>query len=184
MKYKTFHDPEHLYFLTSTISGHKMLFYKDEYAMIIIRSLDYLRRNGFIKLYAFVVMPNHVHQLIKPLKKYTVNQIADKFHSFTAHQILKQLRTDKDKNLLNYFQKFAFSRKTDRKHYFWQDSLVKNVFSLEALEEVMEYIHSNPFNKNWNLVKDRADYKYSSACYYDRGRKLIIEIDDVREIFN
>lgn len=124
-----------------------------------------------------------MHQLIKLLKKYTINQIADKFHSFTAHQILKRLRIDKNKNLLNYFQQFAFLKKTDRKHYIWQDALVKNIFSIEALDNIMEYIHSNPCNKSWHLVEDRADYKYSSACYYDRGQKPIIEIDDIKEIF-
>jgi REP element-mobilizing transposase RayT len=183
MKYKVFHDKEHLYFITSTISGHKMIFDRGEYALIIIKCLDYLRRKGFIKLYSFVVMPNHVHQFIKLRKNYTINQVIDKFHSFTAHQILKQLRLATNRNLLNYFQKFAFSRKSDRKHYFWQDTLVKNIFSHEALEKVIEYIHSNPCNKNWSFVKDRADYKYSSACFYDKGKMPIIEIDDVEELF-
>jgi hypothetical protein len=43
----------------------------------------------------------------------------------------------------------------------------------------MEYIHSNPASKDWQLVKDRADYKYSSACFYDRGNMPVIPITDV-----
>ena len=46
----------------------------------------------------------------------------------------------------------------------------------------MEYIHQNPIAKNWNLVSDRADYPYSSACFYDRDEIPIIEVDDVRDI--
>ena len=44
----------------------------------------------------------------------------------------------------------------------------------------MEYTHNNPVDKQWHLVDDRADYLYSSACFYDRGVKPVIEVDDVR----
>jgi len=45
----------------------------------------------------------------------------------------------------------------------------------------MEYIHQNPVTKDWKLVEDRADYLYSSARYYDYGRKPIIEIMNINE---
>lgn len=45
----------------------------------------------------------------------------------------------------------------------------------------MEYIHQNPIAKDWKLITDRADYPYSSAGYYDYGRKPIIEITDINE---
>jgi hypothetical protein len=32
-----------------------------------------------------------------------------------------------------------------------------------------------------NFTADRANYKYSSAAFYDKGEKPIIEIDDIRE---
>jgi len=117
MKYKTFHNKEHLYFLTSTISGHQQLFGADKCAMIILNSLDYLRKDGFNKLFAFVVMPDHVHLLLKVLKEYTIHQFAEKFHSFTAHKILEQLRKNSDHKMLDYLQKFALSKKKDRSHY-------------------------------------------------------------------
>jgi hypothetical protein len=45
----------------------------------------------------------------------------------------------------------------------------------------MEYIHSNPVSKDWKLVNDRAEYKYSSACFYDKGIAPIISITDLNE---
>jgi hypothetical protein len=57
----------------------------------------------------------------------------------------------------------------------------KNIFSTEFLSQKLEYIHNNPVDKEWKLVDDRADYKYSSACLYDRNIKSIIEVDDIRE---
>jgi hypothetical protein len=44
----------------------------------------------------------------------------------------------------------------------------------------VEYTHNNPIHRSWNLVADRADYRYSSACFYDRGQEPIIPVDDVR----
>jgi len=49
------------------------------------------------------------------------------------------------------------------------------------LWEKLEYIHNNPVAKELRLVDDRADYQFSSACYYDRGIKPILAIDDDRD---
>jgi hypothetical protein len=50
-----------------------------------------------------------------------------------------------------------------------------------SCDRKMEYIHQNPVAKDWRLVEDRAEYIYSSAGYYDCGRKPIIEITDINE---
>ena len=57
----------------------------------------------------------------------------------------------------------------------------KNIYTEKFLLQKMEYIHQNPVAKEWNLVQERADYKYSSACFYDEDKQPIIEIDDIRE---
>lgn len=184
MKYRTFHDNEHLYFLTSTISGHFQLFTEEVYIKIVLNCLKYLREKSFINVFAFVMIPDHVHVLIKVLKEYTIHHITEKFHSFTAHRLLRQLRINNNTKVLEYFQNYAMARKKDRQHYIWENTLVKNIFSVDAMNKVIEYIHSNPCNKKWHLVENRADYKYSSACFYDMGIQPIIEIDDVRELFH
>jgi hypothetical protein len=57
-------------------------------------------------------------------------------------------------------------------------------FSEKFFTQKLEYIHQNPVAEEWNLVKDQADFINSSACFYDRGRMPIIEIDDFRELFS
>ena len=54
--YKSFPEEEHLYFVTSSIVGHKHLFHKPEYAQIILHSLSFLRGEKRMKLYAFVII--------------------------------------------------------------------------------------------------------------------------------
>ena len=124
-------------------------------------------------------MPNHLHLILKP-RNQSIGQLLQKFGSFTAHAILKELRKEQKKELLAFFHEHRRDKR--HQHSIWQDIQAKNIFSQKVLEQKMEYIHQNPIAKNWNLVSDRADYPYSSACFYDRDEIPIIEVDDVRDI--
>ena len=127
-------------------------------------------------------MPNHIHYLIKPLKNFAVPQIVAKFTSYSAHEIIKLALAENREDWLKLFKKFA-CEDSDRNHRVWGDTLDRNIDNPNALEEVMEYIHCNPVNKGWRLADDRADYLYSSACFYDSGRKPLIEVDDARKVW-
>jgi REP element-mobilizing transposase RayT len=131
-----------------------------------------------ILLFAYVIMPSHLHAIIKPISD-SIEAILQQFGSFTAHTTLKQLRADNQKDLLNLFQQ----KKRDQRHEhsIWQDIQAKNIYSPDFLWQKMEYVHQNPVAKDWRLAADRADYLYSSAGYYDYGRKPIIEITDINE---
>ncbi len=123
-------------------------------------------------------MPSHLHAILKP-ESDSIGAIAQQFGSFTAHEILKKLQEQNQKDLLNVFQQ----KKRDhrREHSIWQDIQAKNIYSMKFLQQKIEYIHQNPIAKDWKLATDRADYPYSSAGYYDYGRKPIIEITDISE---
>lgn len=137
-----------------------------------------MQKEKRLLLFAFVIMPTHAHALIKP-ENQTIGDTVQQFGSFTAHEILKKVRKDGKKEWLKTFEQEK--RDLRHKHSVWQDIQAKNIFSMEVLEQKMEYIHQNPVSKDWKLAKDRADYEYSSAGYYDYGRKPIIEITDINE---
>ena len=128
-------------------------------------------------LFAFVLMPSHLHSIIKPRER-SIGKLLDEFGSFTAHAILHKLRQENERELLEFFS----SQRRDKrhKHSIWQDIQAKNVFSIKFLNQKIEYIHNNPVDKDWKLVEDRAAYRYSSACFYDRNITPIIEVDDIR----
>jgi putative transposase len=178
MTFPSFHDATHLYFITASVIGWKHLFATDKYAKLVLNSLEWMQQQKRILLFAFVIMPSHLHAILKPETK-TIGEIVQQFGSFTAHEILNQLRENYGQDLLELFQQ----KKRDQRHEhsIWQDIQAKNVYSMKFLQQKMEYIHQNPVAKEWKLVKDRADYLYSSAGYYDYGRKPIIEITDINE---
>ena len=178
MTFDSIHIPDHLYFVTATICGWKKLFLNQIYAQIVLDSLVWLRQEKRMFLFAFVLMPSHLHMVLKPEDR-KIDEVINNFASFTAHAILAQLRRNDERELLNFFHEVRRDKRHE--HSIWQDVQAKNIFSSRFLIQKIEYIHQNPIDKGWKLVEDRADYKYSSACFYDRGATPIIEVDDVRD---
>ena len=144
--FPSFHDSTHLYFITASIIDWKHLFITPEYANIPLNSLAWLQQQKRILLFAFVIMPSHLHAIVKP-ENDSIGEIIQQFGSFTAHEILKKLQTNNQKDLLDLFQQ----KKRDQRHEhsIWQDIQAKNVYSPDFLWEKMEYIHQNPIAKDW-----------------------------------
>ena len=178
MTFASFHDPTHLYFITASVIDWKHVFIASEYANIPLNSLAWLQQQKRILLFAFVILPSHLHVILKP-EKDPIGEVVQQFGSFTAHEILKKLKANNRQDLLDIFGQ----RKRDQRHEhsIWQDIQAKNIYSMDFLQQKLEYIHQNPVAKEWKLVKDRADYPYSSAGYYDYRKKPIIEITDINE---
>ena len=181
MKFKTAKSQSGLYFITSVITAHKCIFTTEALALIPLSSLAWLRMKRQLKLYCFCLMPNHIHYILEAIRPYTVEKLAALFNSFTAHEILMSLRKKGNEGLLSYFHNAARSYQ-DRNHPVWSDTLVKVVETRTALIEMLDYVHSNPVRKRWQLVHDRASYPYSSACFYDEDKAPIIPVDDIREL--
>jgi REP element-mobilizing transposase RayT len=152
------------------------LFSEANYVQILLNSLIWLQKEKRILLFAFVIMPSHLHLILKP-ELGTIGDVVHDFGSYTAHSILRELRHNQRDDLLDFFHRQR--RDTRHEHSIWQDIQAKNIYSLKFLSQKMEYIHNNPVAKDWKLVDDRADYKYSSACFYDKGIQPIIPITEI-----
>ena len=53
------------YFWTATINKWQKLLWEDRYKDVVINSLEYLSSAGKIDVYAFVIMPTHLHLIWK-----------------------------------------------------------------------------------------------------------------------
>jgi len=175
MTFRPHHDPAHLYFAT-TLHGWRHLLAEPSYASIILDSLDWLRQHDRWCLYAFVIMPSHLHIIVRPSDSLIISHVLQQFASYTAHAILKELRKEQRSELLAFFAEHADAGK---QHGIWQEVQAQNVYSVDFLRQKLEYFHNNAVVKRRALVDNRADYPYSSACFYDRGVMPLIEVDDI-----
>ena len=140
-------DIARLYFWTATINNWNKLLEQDELKEIIISSLKYLSANKKIEVYAFVIMPNHVHFIWQLMKMNGKEMPHTSFLKYTAHTFENYLQLNKP-DLLNGYSVGA----ANKKYEFWQrDSLAFELFKKETLKQKMNYIHYNPSMGRWNL---------------------------------
>ena len=97
-------------------------------------------------LFAWCVMPNHVHAVFRTRQTYQLEDILHSWKSFTAHKINKILT---------------------REGEFWQreyyDHLVRNQ---EEFERIIKYVLDNPLKaglKNWRWVEGLGKYKRAAT---------------------
>jgi putative transposase len=132
---------------------------------IVIGSLEYLSDKGKIDVFAFVLMPNHIHLIWRLNEENGKESAKGSFLKFTAHEFKKELKKSNQAALYK-FQVAA----ANKQYEFWQrDSLGVHLFTREVALQKLDYIHNNPLADHWNLVDDPCDYKYSSARYYERN---------------
>ena len=70
-------------------------------------------------------------------------------------------------------------RINDNKQVFkiWIDRYDETYLITRAiLETKLDYIHTNPLQEKWSLVKSPEDYDYSSARFYETGIQTEIEV--------
>lgn len=112
-------------------------------------------------LIAWVIMPNHVHLLIKEYENIEIDSIVKKWKSYTAKEILK-IKSLLVYNIDNYRFKSTelvalFNSKRIWQKSYW-DHYIRNE---EELYDKIRYIHENPVLAG--LVKKDIDWKYSSV---------------------
>lgn len=104
-----------MYFYTATILNWMHLLQSDKFKLIVLNSLIHLIEKEKIKIYGFVIMPNHIHLIWQNIAINGKEMPHASFMKFTGHQFLEELRAT-DKQLLENFKVDHYSRN----HQFWQ----------------------------------------------------------------
>ena len=103
-------DPTRAHFLTDTLVAWLPLFSRPSIAQIILDSWRHLQQSGRIKLYAFVVMENHLHWIAAGDD---LSGAIQSFKSFTANQIIATLKQESALTLLEELEFFKLRHKLD-----------------------------------------------------------------------
>ncbi len=177
-------DPELLHFTTSTVVNWIDLFTRRSYCDIIMESLEYCQNNRGLEIYAYCLMSNHLHMIVRA-KNGDLPAILRDFKKYTSKSIIKFIKEThpKRKWMLEHFEKAGKKLKRIKGYKFWQDGnhpieLATNYL----LDQKLEYIHQNPVKAG--IVNQPEDYVYSSARNYngEQGVLNVISIEDGVEI--
>lgn len=158
-----YHRYYELYFTTATILEWKRLLHSDKMKDIVIDPLRYLVRERKAVVYAFAIMPNHIHLVWHIPEGYALSEVKAALLSFTAHQFKKILKAESPAELEHYRVDLS-----DRTYQFWErNPLSIAIFHDEVFYQKVQYIHWNPCTERWRLTAVPEEYKYSSAYMVD-----------------
>ncbi len=164
-KFQISRDSQALY-ITVVTKDRLPVFKSDAIKLVTCQALDEARTSGGFLLFAYVIMPDHLHLLTDCPK--TSADVLRRVKGLTARRVIDYLREH------NYQSSLAKLRHEEwkRKHSYslWQQE--KNVFSIFSEGVFMQkvnYIHLNPVRAG--LVERTIDYRWSSARIWQRSAK-------------
>jgi len=167
-----------VYFTTSTIVEWIPIFTNEDIFQIISDSLNYCIKEKELKIYSYVIMPNHLH-LIASAKDFSESMKSFKRH--TAKEIIQYLKKSDCEWVLNQLHFFKKKNKLESEYQVWQEGFHPQLISsYKMLNQKMQYIHRNPVRKGF--VNEMECWKYSSANNKDFDGNEIIRLGSLDDL--
>ena len=138
--------------------------------------LEAIHRHNAFRLFAWVVMPDHVHLIALPsLPDWPASRILQALKQPLARKLLAKWRADRAPVLSQLLDPSG-------RYRFWQrgGGYDRNIYSEMELREKIEYIHANPVRGG--LVDDRLQWVWSSARWYAGDHTGPVTIDRINII--
>lgn len=158
-KLKTPLEVNHYYHIYNRGNNKDRLFYTEDNYEFFLRRYHYFL-DDYVITYAYCLIPNHFHFLIRVVSDNVSHQFQKFFQSYAISINIQENRTG------SLFQK-TFRR------ILIQD----NVY----LKWLVFYIHHNP--EKHSVSKDYKHYKYSSYACFLSGLDNVIKYDEVCDWF-
>lgn len=175
-KMKHYNEPGHAHELTFSFYRRRPYGNDPFFCRIFLEELDSTRKSQDFLIWAYVIMPSHVHMLIYPKsKEYDIAEILQHIKGKTSNRY-RNLLKDKNPKLLEDFSVILKGNKTFR---LWQagGGFDRNLWNAEPIHKSIKYIESNPVRARF--VENPEDWEWSSAYAWKNGRGVIPDSTDI-----
>jgi len=163
-----FADPHLPHFMTCTVLHWIPIFTRPETVNILLDSFRHLQNDGS-KLYAWVVLENHMHLIAQ---SDDLSRDMTRFKSYTSTQVTQYLKENSVTTILDQLAFYKKRHKGDRVLQFWQEGVhPESIQSSEMMQQKVHYIHFNPVKRGYVDLPEH--WRYSSARDYQGGAGLI-----------
>jgi REP element-mobilizing transposase RayT len=153
------HEPHCAHFITTTVVEWLPVFTTSARCDILVQSFEYCRKNKGLKIYAWVILDNHIHAIVAAPE---LTRVITDFKRHTAQRILDQLEKEKCEWLLNQFRHFRLPHKVESIHQFWQEGFhPQAIANDQMMDQKLDYVHGNPVQRG--LMAGAEHWRYSSA---------------------
>ena len=168
-------DQSAAHYLTLQVVNWVDIFTRQSCRDIIIDSLLFCQREKGLEIFAWVIMSNHIHLLVRSSTDQLSDTIRD-FKKFTSKKLIEHISENplesRKEWLLHLFSHAARRQNKMGDFQIWtHKNHAIEVTSNSFVESKTEYIHNNPVKAG--IVSKPEDYLYSSAPFYANGEGLI-----------
>ena len=158
-------ESEAAYFVTLTVVDWIDVFTRKVYVDIVLHNLEHCRATKGLEIFAYVVMPSHLHLIVRR-KEGLLSDVLRDFKSFTAKRLLEAIRDHPQESRKEWMlAEFgaAADRSAQNAHLmFWQKtSHPEELYSPAYYDQKAEYIRNNPVEAGF--VTEPEHYAWISA---------------------
>jgi putative transposase len=171
----TYNEPGHAHFLTYSCYRRLPLLSRDRSRAWVVEAIEDARRKYDFDLWAYVIMPEHVHLLLRPRRSpYRMGHILAALKRPVAVRAKEYLTAVKN---TDWLRRLTVREGRETVFRFWQagGGYDENLWSERPIHEVIDYIHANPVRRG--LVLQPTDWPWSSARFWagDRSGPLLMD---------
>ena len=173
-KRRSFDVPGDAHFLTFSCYKRLPLLSRDHSRGWVLDALQLARSRGRFHLWAYVVMPEHVHLVVLPMGETTVAQILSTVKQSVAKRAVPWVRENAPEFLATLEDRQPSGSVA---HRFWQrgGGYDRNLRTPREVHEKIAYVHDNPVRRG--LAARATQWEWSSALAWSTGGDKPIAID-------
>lgn len=150
--------PGYLYHVTQRGNYRQNVFSEDQDRVTYLKLINENSKKYGVKIYAFCLMDNHVHFLLKPKEKMSMAHLFRVGHMKYAHY---------------------YNIKNNRKGHLWHARYYSSMVVGTHIEAVFRYIENNPVRAK--IAKCAWHYSWSSSRAHMGTKYKIIELANEKE---
>jgi putative transposase len=147
---------------------------RDRVRIWFVEAVRNTRQEWPVDLWAWVIMPEHVHLLVAPREAgVQIGNFAGAIKEAVARKAIKWL----EQNAPEWIPRITVQEGKKTRRRFWRagGGYDRNVDNMETLQSMIEYIHLNPVRRG--LVARAIDWEWSSARWYAGLSPVHLEMD-------
>jgi REP element-mobilizing transposase RayT len=165
-------------YLTCVATHRLRVFRTETIKSITCKALDEARNSGGFAIYAYVIMPDHLHAITdSPIKP---SKILQYINGIISRRVIDHLKEHGHNASLRKLRRESGVR--GHKYSLWEHhNNALSIFSEDMFMQKLNYIHQNPVRAG--LVERAEDYRWSSARIWKRcpllDEPLMVDIDRI-----
>jgi putative transposase len=167
---QSWNTPGHAHELTFSCYRRFPFFKAQRCRQWLLTAIDAARIKLAFDLWAFVIMPEHVHLIVRPRRPdYAMSSILSAIKRPVGQRAIAYL-VERQSPWLHALTRL---RRGSTERLFWQSGggYDRNIISGRTLLQMIDYVHENPVRRQ--LVQRASDWEWSSASHYVGGKSCL-----------